>query len=285
MNIVRTIEHLHAALADDRRAERRIGFVPTMGALHDGHASLIRRARAECDRVVVSVFVNPMQFNDQRDLAAYPRDLTADARAAEAAGADLVFAPDVSELYPRGFNTSVRVAGVTAPLEGAARGESHFIGVTTIVAKLFNIVQADVAYFGQKDAQQAAVVKRMVRDLDFPIRIEVCATMREADGLAMSSRNVRLDPESRARATALYGALQEARRRIASGERDADAIACAARESMSARGVDAEYLEVVSPDDFSPVRDIQGDVIVAVAAYVGGVRLIDNMLISPAGLG
>jgi len=283
MRIVRAIGDLRVALHADRLAGRSIGFVPTMGALHEGHLSLIRRACAAADVVVVSVFVNPLQFNEQSDLLAYPRDLEGDARLAERAGAHLLFAPDVQELYPPGFSTSVSVAGVTAPLEGVSRGESHFTGVATVVAKLFNVVQPTVAYFGQKDAQQAAVVRRMVRDLDFPIRIEVCPTIREADGLAMSSRNARLDADARRRSPALHRALEEARRLIVSGERDARAVARAARERLRADGVEPEYLEVVSADDFTAVNQIDGDVVVAVAARVGGVRLIDNVLVERSG--
>jgi len=283
MRTVRAVSDLRVALHADRLAGRSIGFVPTMGALHEGHLSLIRRACAAANVVVVSVFVNPLQFNEQSDLVAYPRDLDRDARLAEGAGAHLLFAPDVQEVYPAGFSTSVKVAGVTAPLEGVSRGESHFTGVTTVVAKLFNIVQPAVAYFGQKDAQQAAVVRRMVRDLNFPICIEVCPTIREADGLAMSSRNVRLDADARRRAPALYRALEEARRLIVSGERDAHAVARAARERLRADGVEPEYLDVVSADDFTAVNQIDGDVVVAVAARVGGVRLIDNVLVERSG--
>src|SRR4051812_20944239 len=192
MKIIRTITQLRAALDADRRAGRTIGFVPTMGWFHEGHLSLMRRARAECDVTVVSLFVNPAQFNDPQDLQAYPRDEARDARMAEGERVELFFAPDAKEVYPDGYATTVTVGAIAAPLEGQSRGASHFAGVATVVAKLFNMVQPTVAYFGQKDAQQTLVIRQMVRDLDFPIRIEVCPTVREPDGLAMSSRNVRI---------------------------------------------------------------------------------------------
>jgi len=281
MRILTTVAELRAALNARRADGRPIGFVPTMGALHDGHLSLIRRANADGTTVVVSIFVNPLQFNEQSDLAAYPRDLQRDARLAEGAGAEILFAPDGSQMYPPGFSTSVTVRGVTAPLEGAIRGEAHFTGVTTVVAKLFNIVQPSVAYFGQKDAQQAVVVQRMVRDLDFPIHIEVCETVREPDGLAMSSRNVRLDAESRQRATALAKALAEAREMIADGELNVAVVTRRAVERMNAMGVMPEYFEIVSPDDFTTLDAVDRRAIIAVAACIGGVRLIDNMVVEP----
>ena len=200
MQTVETIEALRSTLAAHRRAGRTIGFVPTMGALHEGHLTWIRRARAEVDVVVVSIFVNPIQFNDQRDLAAYPRDILHDAAAVHSEHADVLFAPTVGEMYPSGFQTEVRVRDVSKPLEGASRGASHFDGVATVVTKLFNLVQPSSAYFGQKDAQQVVVIQRMVRDLAFPLDIVVCPTVHEPDGLAMSSRNVRLDAEARGRA-------------------------------------------------------------------------------------
>src|SRR5215207_1155916 len=233
MKVVSTVAEVRALLDSPRRANRRIGFVPTMGALHEGHLSLIRRARDESDMVVLSVFVNPMQFNDTKDLANYPRTLTRDAEVADAAGADVLFAPEGLEIYPAGFKTVVTVRELSEPLEGVVRGPAHFAGVTTVVATLFNIVQPSVAYFGQKDAQQAIIVRRMVRDLAFPLRIEVCPTVREPDGLAMSSRNIRLDAESRARAVALKQALDVADRMIAAGDRDVAAIKAAAIRRMA----------------------------------------------------
>jgi pantoate--beta-alanine ligase len=276
---VRTVADLRDALREPRREGRAIGLVPTMGALHDGHLSLIRSARAENDLVVVSLFVNPAQFNEAGDLAAYPRDEAADARAAAAAGADLLFAPAVEEVYPPGFTTTVRVAGLTEHLEGEHRGTGHFEGVATVVCKLLNMAQPDVAYFGQKDAQQAAVIRRLVRDLDIPARIAVCPTVREPDGLALSSRNVHLKGADRRRALALSQALAAARDAVAAGERDPGAVAAAGRAAMARHGVEPEYLALVGTDDLLPVERVDGDVLVAVAARVGSTRLIDNTIL------
>lgn len=282
MRVVRLIEDLRRTLGTERRAGRRIGFVPTMGAFHDGHLSLMRRARAECDVVVVSLFVNPAQFTEPADLAAYPRDDARDERLAGAERVDLLFIPPVSEMYPPGFATSVEVRGVTEPLEGATRGAAHFRGVATVVTKLFQVVQPDVAYFGQKDAQQCAVIQRLVRDLDMPVRIEVCPTVREKDGLAMSSRNVRLSPEARARAVGLNEALRAADAGVTAGTRTAAELVRAARAALIARGIadaDVEYLEVVSPDTLMPLAVVEGRALIVIAARVGGVRLIDNAIL------
>ena len=283
MRTVRTVAALREALAPARRDGATIGVVPTMGALHAGHVSLIEAARRDTDVVVVTLFVNPTQFAPTEDLDAYPRDEAGDARAAEGAGADILFAPPVEEVYPDGFSTSVRVTGVSEPLEGAARGGSHFDGVATVVTKLFNMVQPDVAYFGQKDAQQLAVIRRMVADLNLPVRIVGCPTVREPDGLAMSSRNAYLTPEERPRALALSRALAAAREAVDGGETDAAAVAAAARAPMDALGVEPEYLAVVDPETFRPVASVDRDVLVAVAARVGRARLIDNDTISPNG--
>jgi pantoate--beta-alanine ligase len=277
MIIVRTVTELRAALSEPRRAGRRIGLVPTMGALHDGHLSLIDRARAGCDVIVVSLFVNPSQFDEAADLAAYPRDEAHDAGLAERAGADILFAPAAAEVYPPGFDTTITVGGVSARLEGEVRGAAHFAAVATVVCKLLNMAQPDVAFFGQKDAQQVAVIRRLVRDLDIPVEIEVGATVREPDGLALSSRNARLGADERGRALALRRALDAVRARAATGERDAGALAAAGRAAMTPFSVEPEYLQLVAPDTFAPV-DRVGDerVVVAVAARVGDVRLIDN---------
>jgi pantoate--beta-alanine ligase len=255
-----------------------------MGSLHEGHLSLIRRARRDCDEVVVSLFVNPTQFNEANDLAAYPRDEQRDAALAEEAGADYLFAPAVEEIYPTGFATAVSVSDVTESLEGAVRGRGHFDGVTTVVTKLFNIVAPDVAFFGQKDAQQAVVIRRLVRDLDMPVRIEVGPTVREPDGLAMSSRNALLSSEERIRATALHRALETASATVASGERNPAEVTAAARAQLSADDIEPEYLELVSADTLTPVRRIDGEVLAVIAARVGGARLIDNELLSTAAL-
>jgi len=280
---LRTKAELRSALEPARRAGQTIGLVPTMGFLHEGHLSLIRAARAECDLVVMSLFVNPTQFGPNDDLDRYPRDEERDLRLAAEAGADLVFAPPVDEVYAADASTAVEVSGpLTGVLDGdaARRGLEHFRGVTTVVAKLFNLVGPDAAYFGQKDAQQAVVIRRMVRDLDFPVRVEVMPTVREPDGLAMSSRNAYLEPADRERATALWRALAAAER----GARDgslADGLA-AARAELAAAGVEPEYLEARDAETLEPV-DRLGDrpVLVAVAARVGTARLIDNVLIDP----
>jgi pantoate--beta-alanine ligase len=276
MITVATVADVRAAVWKARRDGASIGLVPTMGAFHDGHLSLMRRAREQCDRVVVSLFVNPAQFNDQADLDRYPRDERRDAALAAGAGVDFLFAPPVEQVYPRGFATTVSIAGVTEILEGAHRGRGHFDGVATVVAKLFNIVSPDVAYFGQKDAQQVAVIRQLVRDLDMPVRIEACPTVREPDGLAMSSRNVLLSGADRERAAALPRALAAARESVAAGERDATAVRAAAIAALASRGIEPEYFELVSADTLVPVRRIDGDVLALVAARVGATRLIDS---------
>ena len=279
MRIVRTIDELRGVLEPRRREGARIGLVPTMGYFHEGHLSLMRRAREGNDVVVVSLFVNPTQFNDPADLEAYPRDEARDAAMAQSAGVDLLFAPDAREMYRHDATTTIVVGGVSEPLEGESRGLGHFRGVATVVAKLLNIVQPGVAYFGQKDAQQALVVRRMARDLDFPVRIEVCPTVREPDGLAMSSRNVRLSATARAQALALKHGLEAAAAAIARGERDAAKVEQRAREEMKMFRVEPEYFALVSAETLTPLRKLSGEVLVAVAAKVGGVRLIDNQLV------
>jgi pantoate--beta-alanine ligase len=280
MRIVRTVADVRAAAA---QAGRPLGLVPTMGALHDGHLALIRAARERCATVVVSVFVNPTQFDDPDDLARYPRDEARDAELAAGAGADLLFAPPVDEVYPPGFATTVTVAGITETMEGTVRGRAHFDGVATVVTKLFNMVGPDVAFFGQKDAQQVAVIRRFVADLNIPVAIETVPTVRDPDGLALSSRNVRLSADERSRALALSRALRAAERAVADGERDAAAVRAAALEAMRSHDVEPEYLELVDPDTLAPVTAIDGGVLVAVAARVGATRLIDNTLIHPNG--
>jgi pantoate--beta-alanine ligase len=280
VNTVRTIADVRRAVRSARSAGRTVGLVPTMGALHDGHLSLIRRAAAECDEVVVSLFVNPTQFNEAADLDRYPRDEERDAALAAQAGAHVLFAPAAEEIYPAGFATTIRISGpLTDTLEGAHRGSAHFDGVATVVTKLFNIVQPDVAYFGEKDAQQALVIRKLVADLDIPVRIEVCPTQREPDGLALSSRNVHLDPGDRARAVALRRALDAAETAVAAGERDAAAVRARATAELRALDVAPEYLELVDPRTLEPVTTVNGEVLVAIAARVGETRLIDNTTI------
>jgi pantoate--beta-alanine ligase len=255
-----------------------------MGYFHDGHLSLIRRARESCEVVVVSLFVNPTQFGEGEDLDTYPRDEARDARLAEAEGVDLLWAPDSGEIYPEGFATAVEVdERLTGVLDGdpGQRGSSHFRGVTTVVAKLFNCVQPDVAFFGQKDGQQAVVIRRMAADLDFPVEIEVLPTVRDEGGLAMSSRNAYLDEAERERAKALSRALRAAESAAAGGERSAGAIVAAATEELRNAGIDPEYVEARDAEDLSPVAELNGrPVLIAVAARVGGARLIDNVIVN-----
>ncbi|HET9738368.1 MAG TPA: pantoate--beta-alanine ligase [Solirubrobacteraceae bacterium] len=280
MRTVRTNAEMRAVVAEARAAGRSVGLVPTMGAFHGGHHALMRAARERSDLVVVSLFINPAQFEEQADLAAYPRDEARDAAEAAELGVDVLYAPPVEEVYPAGFATTVRVDGLGDVLEGASRGAGHFAGVCTVVAKLLNVVTPDVAFFGQKDAQQVAVLRRMVRDLDLPVALEVIPTVREADGLAMSSRNRRLAADERERALALSRALAAAERAIDAGERDPAAIERAARGAMG--GLEPEYLALVDPDSFSPMQQVNGRVLVAVAARVGATRLIDNTIIHTA---
>ena len=282
MRTVRTVAELRAALAARRDAGQTVGLVPTMGSFHDGHLALMRAAREACDCVVVSLFVNPAQFGAGEDLDAYPRDEARDASLASAAGVDLLFAPPVAEVYPDGFTTTVTVDGVSEVLCGDAdrRGRGHFDGVTTVVAKLFNMVGPDVAFFGQKDAQQVVVIERMVRDLDIPVRIETVPTVREPDGLALSSRNAYLEPAERERATALSRALTAAQRAVTAGDTGAAAVIAAARSELDAAGVEPEYLELRSTTDLSPVERVNGSTLLAVAAQVGRARLIDNPVLT-----
>jgi pantoate--beta-alanine ligase len=280
---IKSKAEMHAHTAAARAAGRRIGLVPTMGAFHAGHHALMHAARETCDEVVVSLFVNPAQFEEASDLAAYPRTLERGAAEAAELGVDVLFAPSAEEVYPSGFATSVRVEGLSEVLEGAERGPGHFAGVCTVVAKLLNVVAPDVAFFGQKDAQQVAVVRRMVADLDLPVALEVVPTVREPDGLAMSSRNVRLDARERERAVALSRALRAAGAALGEGERDAARLLESALAAMAPYAVEPEYLALVDPDSFSPVTTVNGRVLVAVAARVGDIRLIDNALFQTRG--
>jgi pantoate--beta-alanine ligase len=272
---VRTVEEIRGELA----GRKRVGLVPTMGFLHEGHLSLIRHAHEDCETVVVSLFVNPKQFGEGEDLDAYPRDEERDARLAEGCGADILFAPGLDEVYPDGFSTSVAVGGLTDVLCGSAR-PGHFAGVTTVVTKLFNMVRPDVAYFGQKDAQQALVIRKLVRDLDMPVRIEVCPTVREPDGLALSSRNAYLSADERERALSLNRALRAAEAAVAEGRTDADDVLTAAREQLQQAGIEPEYLELRSAKDLAPVERVNGSTLLAVAAQVGRARLIDNTILT-----
>lgn len=280
MRTLRTVAELKAALAQPRREGRRIGLVPTMGALHEGHLSLIRRAREECDEVVVTLFVNPTQFNQRSDLDAYPRDEQRDAASVSEQGVDYLFAPPVSEIYPDGFATTVSITGLTDRLEGVHRGRRHFDGVATVVCKLFNIVAPDVAYFGQKDAQQTLVIKQLVRDLNMPVQVEVCPTVREPDGLALSSRNARLGPADRRRATALHQALATTQVLVAAGETDVATLVAAAHTELTDPHLRLDYFEIVNPETLMPITSVGGPALAVVAAWVGETRLIDNQRLS-----
>lgn len=273
-------EHGVATVGGTRSATT-IGLVPTMGALHEGHLSLIRLARSQCDVVVVSLFVNPSQFDERADLDRYPRSETRDAALAAEAGADYLFAPSVEEVYPSGFATAVEVIGITDRFEGEVRGASHFRGVATVVTKLLCMVAPDVAYFGQKDAQQIVVIRRLVADLNLPVTIEVGPTVRERDGLALSSRNALLDPDARARALALIAALIAASDLAAAGERSARALTDAARAAMAPYEVEPEYVALVDLDTFDPLDTLDRPALLVLAARVGEVRLIDNVSLEP----
>lgn len=281
MIIVRTVAELSAALEPARGG--RIGFVPTMGALHEGHVSLLRAAREENETVVLSVFVNPTQFDEASDLAAYPRTEEHDAALAASAGVDVLFAPDAAEMYPRGFATTVSVTGpIAESLEGAHRGRGHFDGVATVVAKLLIAVAPGTAYFGAKDAQQVVVVRRMVADLGLPVRISARPTSRDDDGLARSSRNTRLSAEERQRALGIPRALSAIEAAVATGQTHAAALVASGLARLVDAGLDPEYLAVVDPDTLEPVPIIDRPVLVVVAARAGATRLIDNVALAPA---
>jgi len=281
VELVTTVRDVSATLSQHRAAGKSIGLVPTMGSFHEGHLTLMRRARERDGVVVVSLFVNPTQFGPAEDYAQYPRDLDRDSCMAADVGVDVLFTPSVDEMYAPGDSTFVEVTGeLTARLCGAYR-PGHFRGVTTVVAKLFNIVQPDRAYFGEKDYQQLLVVRRMARDLGFPLEIVPVPTVREPDGVAMSSRNTRLGPRERTAATALYRSLLKAQELAAAGLRDGEGILSAVRESIAQEPlVKLQYVELVDPDTLAPVERVDGPALLALAAYVGGIRLIDNMILS-----
>ena len=280
MKIIRSISTLKNELGRGKKKGRSVGLVPTMGYLHEGHLSLIRRARKENDLVAVSIFVNPAQFGPNEDYKEYPRDLRNDAALCKRAGVDFIFYPAVKAMYPNGYSTYVKVEGLTGNLCGKFR-PSHFCGVTTVVAKLFNIAKPDAAYFGQKDAQQAIVIKRMAEDLDMGITINIMPTVREKDGLAMSSRNAYLSPDDRRAAPTVYRALQLARDLIKSGNKDTSKIKSEMRKMLSVAADKIDYISIVDPDDLKDVKKIKGEVLVATAAWIGGTRLIDNIEVKP----
>jgi pantoate--beta-alanine ligase len=280
MQVAKTVREVRAWTKLARAEGKTIGFVPTMGYFHEGHLSLMRRAKAECDLCVVSLFVNPTQFGPSEDFQRYPRDFARDAAMAESVGVDLLFAPEVEEMYPEGYQTYVEVTEVTRRLEGAAR-PGHFRGVATVCTKLFHIVQADRAYFGKKDYQQLKVIQRMVRDLNIPTEIVPCETVREPDGLAMSSRNVYLKPDERQAATVLYRALCAGRDAILAGERDAKKVQALVEQVIATEPlVKTEYVDVADAETLEPLTDLRGEVVISLAARVGVARLIDNITVT-----
>ncbi|MDH3598351.1 MAG: pantoate--beta-alanine ligase [Candidatus Tectomicrobia bacterium] len=279
MQVIDTVAALRQHLAGERADGKCIGLVPTMGYLHAGHLSLVHAARKECDVVVMSIFVNPRQFGPQEDLESYPRDMERDLALAREAGVDVVFTPDVDEVYPSGYQTEVSVSTLTQPLCGAAR-PGHFNGVTTVVAKLFNMVGPDRAYFGQKDYQQATVIQCMVTDLNMPLTIVVCPIVREDDGLAMSSRNAYLNPEEHQAALVLSRALQLAQAHLVQGERQPQRLQTALRDAIAAEPLARiDYVAVCDPHTLQPVEHLSGSVLVALAVFIGATRLIDNALL------
>jgi len=280
VKICATIPEARAAGREARASRQRLGLVPTMGALHEGHLSLVRAAKEQCDAVAVSIFVNPTQFGATEDLAKYPRQFERDCALLEKENVDILFAPSVDEMYTKGEATWVMVEGLSDQLDGRSR-PGHFRGVTTVVAKLFHVIEPDVAFFGQKDAAQVAVIRRFVRDLNFPVEIAVCPIVREPDGLAMSSRNAYLNPEERQRALVLQRSLRCVADNFRAGERNAAKLITAARQAIAQEPqARLDYLEIVDPETLEPIERITGTTLVAVAAYVGTTRLIDNIVLS-----
>ena len=279
MLVLKTIAETRSACARIRAAGKTLGLVPTMGSLHQGHLSLVRAAQAGCDTVAVSIFVNPTQFGPKEDFEAYPRSLEEDCRILEAAGVDLVFAPSSEEMYPAGASTFVEVAGLSERLDGASR-PGHFRGVATVVAKLFHIFSPERAFFGQKDAAQVAVLRKMVRDLRFSVQMEVCPTVREPEGLALSSRNRNLSSEQRGQALVLSRALLAVEQQVQGGEQESGTLLATAMQILEEEpAVKVDYCRVVDPDTLEDVRNVGHGALVVVAAYVGATRLIDNLLV------
>lgn len=276
---MRSVSNLDELRSARLSLDGTVGFVPTMGYLHEGHLSLIRRAKEECDHVIVSIFVNPTQFGPKEDLSKYPRNIERDLSLIEPLGVDLVWMPTAETMYPKGYQTWVEVEAITRPLEGAMR-PGHFRGVTTVVAKLFNAVQPHKAYFGQKDAQQAAVIRQMTRDLSYPIEIAVCPIVREPDGLALSSRNVYLDPDQRKAATALFRALSAAKEIYESGERDAEMVRGKMKEVLAAEPLaEVQYVSCADYDSLEELDEIKGKTLLSMAVFIGKTRLIDNFVL------
>src|SRR5208283_1390722 len=279
MRICNTIEDMRAACRGVRSGGKRLGFVATMGALHEGNLSLVRAGRAECDVVVASIFVNPTQFGPTEDLAKYPRTFDRDRQLLEKEGVELLFAPSVEEMYPAGAVTWVTVEGLSEKLDGRSR-PGHFRGVTTVVAKLFHVIEPDAAFFGQKDAAQVAIIRRMVRDLNFPVEIVACPIVREPDGLAMSSRNAYLDSQQRKEALVLHRSLMRVKKMWEGGQHSAEKLLAAGREELGTENsVRLDYFEIADPESLDPVGNVGKGALVAVAAFVGATRLIDNILL------
>ena len=279
MRVCHSIDELRAASRTGRREGKSLGLVPTMGALHEGHLSLVRAAKAQCDLVVVSIFVNPLQFGPNEDLVKYPRNFDRDRDLLAKEGADFIFAPSVEEMYPPGAVTYVTVEGLSDKLCGGSR-PGHFRGVTTVVSELFNIVEPGRAFFGQKDAAQSIIIRRMVRDLNIPVRVVVCPIVREPDGLAMSSRNAYLDAGQRKSALVLYRSLTAVQERFDQGERKAHVLVDAGKQTLAHEPlVRLDYFEIVDPETLDPVDDLSRGGLVAVAAFLGNVRLIDNIVL------
>ena len=283
MHIFTSAEEVTAVSREARRAGKRVGFVPTMGALHQGHLSLVRTARAQSDVVIASVFVNPKQFGPKEDFSRYPRDPERDSAMLAAENADYLFMPSTEEMYSAGAASWVTVEGLSEKLDGRSR-PGHFRGVTTVVSKLFNIVQPGFAFFGQKDAAQVAIINKMVRDLNFDVRIVVCPIVREADGLAMSSRNAYLNPDQRKRATVLYRSLMRVQNLVDRGESSSARLLVAGNQVMAEEpSVSLDYFEIVDRDTLDPLADVSAGALVAVAAHVGSTRLIDNIVVTGTG--
>ena len=280
MRVLETIKQMRSACQATKQEGRRLGFVPTMGALHEGHLSLVRAAKARCDVVAASIFVNPTQFGPNEDFSKYPRSFGTDRELLEKEGVELLFAPSVEEMYPEGAVTFVTVEGLSERLCGKSR-PGHFRGVTTIVSNLFHITQSDLAFFGQKDAAQVAIIRRMVLDLNLGVEIVVCPIVREADGLAMSSRNAYLNPQERKSALVLSRSLAQVKKLFEQGERRTSKLGAAGRQIFAEEpSVRLDYIEIVSPETLEPVEHITDPALVAVAAFVGGTRLIDNIVVT-----
>lgn len=279
MRLLKTIEEAKAYIKEVKTAGRSVGFVPTMGYLHEGHLQLMKVARRECDTVIISIFVNPIQFGVNEDYDKYPRDLTRDCELAASVGVDAVFAPTAAEMYPSGYATFLEVEGLTEKLCGLSR-PGHFRGVTTVVTKLFNIIQPDIAYFGQKDAQQVLVIKKMVADLNMNLTVKTVETVREADGLAMSSRNSYLNKEERQAALVLYKSLQKARDMIQAGERQKSRVIAAMEALIKAEPLARiDYVDILSIPDLRDIEELKGEILIALAVYIGNTRLIDNFML------